>query len=50
MAGAAVVIGHTVGEASGELVVGRDQVCVGPPGFGTYLPIRGITWIHPARD
>ena len=50
MAGVPVVVGGRAGrEARGELVVGRDQVCVGVP-LGTYLPVRGIAWVRATRD
>ena len=50
MAGGPVVVGFRDGEARGELVVGRDQVCVGAPPLGTYVPIRAVTLIRPAHD
>jgi len=51
MAGGPVVVGFGGGDdVRGELVVGRDQICVGSPPFGTYVPIRAVAWIHPVRD
>jgi hypothetical protein len=50
MAGGRVVVGFRDSEMRGALVVGRDQVCVGAPPLGTYVPIRAITMIHAALD